>query len=165
MLSTGKAQIYEVVWRVLFISVRHRPRSRISSMLAMRRVPDDERNRGLEMNLPAANSRSFLTTARLAVEGTQLVFCRFQTRALILRKFFPGAVDVKIKHRHGRTERVCFSSFAPIGGTLKRARDTTRIAACKHSSVQIESIARLGHALRPAFRLVCGHGVEKVRLT
>src|SRR6266478_5616762 len=61
-------------------------------------------------------------------------------------------------------ERVCFSPLAAVGRALERTGDTSRIGSCKHSFVQIESVARFGHALGPTLRFFKRHGLRLQRL-
>jgi hypothetical protein len=80
----------------------------------------------------------------------QFVLGALQNLFLSLREILPGAIDVKIQHRHRGLIRRALASFASLGRTFQRQCNTTRIFPFKNVRLEIERVAALCDFSRPA---------------
>src|SRR4051794_23635650 len=72
--------------------------------------------------------------------------------ALCLRQGFAGAVDIEGQHRKRRTIGAAFAARTVLRRTLQRRRNLLRARQFEDALLEIERVAFLCHALRPAFR-------------
>src|ERR1700682_2503038 len=82
----------------------------------------------------------------------QLDLRAFQPRTLRLRQLLAGAVDIKGQHRQRRAIGAGLAARTVLRRTLQRGRDFLRACQLEDPALEIERVAFLRHALRPAFR-------------
>src|SRR4051812_40198985 len=76
----------------------------------------------------------------------------FQSRALRFRQRLAGAVDIEGQHRQRRAIGAALAARTVLRRTLQRCRDLFRTGQFEDALLEIERVAFLCHALRPAFR-------------
>src|SRR5262245_12999113 len=85
----------------------------------------------------------------LSEESAELALGALELSPLRRGKVPPRAVRIEREHAHRRAVGRRLSAFAPARGARERFRDSAR-ASREHRALEIEGVARLRNASRPA---------------
>lgn len=81
----------------------------------------------------------------------QLILGVLQDIFLFFRKVAPGAIDVKVEHRHGGLVWARLAAMAVLGGTFEGEGDAMGVRLFEDRRLQIHGVAVPGDAGGPVF--------------
>lgn len=83
-------------------------------------------------------------------KATKLGLCLGKDFALGLWEIAPGAVDVKVEHRHSGLKCGALAPRTVLCRSLKRGRNALGIGRSEYAGLEVEGVAVLSDLCRPA---------------